>query len=170
MLSPEAQKAERTRYVDEAQETAKGCVTHFGGSGLRLRKNGKIVPPEDVELFQYFMSQLTSRDTSPQAFDQIIDDFRARFPLAKGWISWWLRPANASMIFPAKSRMDVELVDQIPNTSNPVEHQHSLLHRSNGIDQDLIPGIKKLHLYIEKIHDEYQAIKGALFCYLQIYL
>lgn len=163
-LSPEAQKVEHAQCVLEAQNTAKGCKTHFNGSVLRIQRNERLVPSEKRELFQHFINTLTSEDTLEQQFGDAVRELRSNFPGIEGWLSWWLRPANAQMIFPVKRRMDRTLADETPNTTNGVESQHSLLHRAHwqGVDQDLITGIKKLHLFIEKTHTEYLAIKGIL--------
>ncbi|KAF7973102.1 hypothetical protein HWV62_16208 [Athelia sp. TMB] len=59
--------------------------------------------------------------------------------------------------------MDLKLSLQMPYTTNGIEHVHSLSHRAIGIDQELVPGIKKLHLFIEKTHTEYLAIKAGHF-------
>lgn len=159
-LSKEARAVERDRFLKEALATVRGCLTHFNGSGLRLKRNGGVVSPEQADLFLHLIHELTSHDTSLPEFGKAVSKIRSNFPKSEGWLSWWLRPSIASTIFPIKSLMDTELADQIPATSNPVEHQHSLLHRANGIDHDLIPGIKKLHLNIEKIHQHYLAVKG----------
>jgi hypothetical protein len=160
-LSPEAQAAERARFLKEAQETLKGCATHFNGSVLRIKRSHGLVPPERADEFQALIYQLMSQDTTSEEFDQVATEIESEFPHIKGWLKWWLRPANASMIFPAKLAMSDEVSQATPNTSNPIEHRFSLLHRAVGTDQDLIPGIKKLYLHVEEMHKRYLAIKGS---------
>jgi hypothetical protein len=63
-----------------------------------------------------------SQDTTLEEFDQIATEIESEFPHIKGWLKWWLRPANASMIFPAKLAMSDEVSQATPNTSNPIEH------------------------------------------------
>jgi len=58
--------------------------------------------------------------------------------------------------------MSPELSEHLPDTSNPIEHWHFLLHRAVGIDNDLFTGIKKLHLHMEEMEVRYNAIKGQL--------
>ena len=64
------------------------------------------------------------------------------------------------MIFPACSFVDPAVAEQVLFTSNPAEHQHSLLHHAVGVDRDLIPGAKKLFLHVSEIESQYRAIKG----------
>jgi hypothetical protein len=129
-LSTEAQDAERSRYVQDAQDTLKGCATHFNGSVLRIKRNLALVPSEQTDVFQGFIYQLLSQDTTSSGFDKVAKEIESEFPRIKGWLKWWLRPANASMIFPAKRTMSEGVSDATPTTSNPIEHQFSLLHRS----------------------------------------
>ena len=103
---------------------------------------------------------LCSHNSSHQDFDDAINALCSTFPKINGWLSWWLRPAFASMIFPACSFVDPAVAEQVPSTSNPAEHQDSLLHHAVGVDQDLIPGAKKLFLHISEIESQYRAIKG----------
>lgn len=167
-LSAESQAIERARYVKEAREVVRGCATHFNGSTLRIKRNGNIVPSGSADHFQSLINELLAKETTLAAFDQAVEELKAEFPAAEGWLMWWLRPRNAMMIFPIKSKMDLKLQKQLPKTSNPVEHQHSLLHRSNGVDQDLVSGIKKLHLNVERLHDHYRAVIGTKYHHFSI--
>lgn len=65
------------------------------------------------------------------------------------------------MIFPACSKVNPAVLTQVPSTSNPAEHSHSLLHHAVGTDHDLIPGIKRLFLYVQEIEAQYNAIKST---------
>lgn len=76
------------------------------------------------------------------------------------WLSWWLRPTLRSLIFPAYSSLDPEIAIQVPRTSNAAEHSHSLLHNAVGTDQDLIPGIKRIHLHVKELEAQYSSIHG----------
>ncbi|KAJ7680004.1 hypothetical protein B0H14DRAFT_2655499 [Mycena olivaceomarginata] len=67
------------------------------------------------------------------------------------------------MIFPAKSSADPELAAKAPSTTNPIEHQHSLLHHAVGKDQELLPGIEKLFLHVREMENKYNAIKDGHF-------
>jgi hypothetical protein len=76
------------------------------------------------------------------------------------WLSWWMHSMHRSMMFPAYSEVDPSIAIQVPKTSNAAEHSHSLLHHAIGTDQDLIPGIEKLHLHVRQLKSQYNTIKG----------
>ncbi|KAJ7893655.1 hypothetical protein B0H14DRAFT_2559638 [Mycena olivaceomarginata] len=67
------------------------------------------------------------------------------------------------MIFPAKSAVDPEVAAKVPSTSNPIEHQHSLLHHAVGKDQELVPGMEKIFLHVREMEKKYLAIKDGHF-------
>jgi hypothetical protein len=159
-LSKKAQDAERSRYVQEAQDMLKGCATHFNSSVLRIKRNLALVPSEQTNIFQGLIYQLLSQDTTSSGFDKVAKEVETLFHRIKGWLKWWLHPANASMIFAAKCTMSEGVSDATPTTSNPIEHQFSPLHCAISTNQDLILGIKKLHLHMDELHNQYLAIKG----------
>ncbi|KAH7908555.1 hypothetical protein BJ138DRAFT_1128352 [Hygrophoropsis aurantiaca] len=63
-LSPEAQNIERQHLVKEASEVQIGCDVHFWRSATRLKKNGALVPAEDVPHFDLLIHQLLSVQTT----------------------------------------------------------------------------------------------------------
>ena len=91
-------------------------------------------------------------------FDATVASFHISFDHLTNWMSWWLRPSIASMIFPSKRAMTEELAAQLPNTSNPVETQHSLLHHGAGKNHEPVSGMKAIHLQVEGLRREYEAI------------
>ncbi|PPQ85658.1 hypothetical protein CVT25_012787 [Psilocybe cyanescens] len=90
----------------------------------------------------------------------MVQEIQASFPQIDAWLSWWLCPKVASMIFPACNVTDPTVIAQVSRTGNPAEHNHSLLHHAVGKYQDLIPGIKKLFLHVEELERQYNAIKS----------
>jgi inorganic triphosphatase YgiF len=159
-LTKASQEIERNAYLKEAREAEVGCEVHFRRSAKRLKTNGSLIPREHIETFNDLLHTLLSQHSSRQDFDDAINTLRSTFPKINGWLSWWLRPAFASMIFPACSFVDPAVAEQVPSTSNPAKHQHSLLHHAVGVDQDLIPGTKKLFLHVSEVESQYRAIKG----------
>ncbi|KII94260.1 hypothetical protein PLICRDRAFT_171919 [Plicaturopsis crispa FD-325 SS-3] len=162
-LSNEAIAVERRRYIEEARAAEIGCETHFYRSSTRLKKNGLLVPPALINTFDDYIRQLMSVDTDDAQFAAVVRDFNVDFPRCHGWLKWWLRPTIASMIFASKRVMESELMKKYPTSSNPVEHQHSLLHHATQIDNDLIPGIKGLYLHIRELEEQYNAIRAGHF-------
>jgi len=39
-------------------------------------------------------------------------------------MEWWMRPAHASMLFHSDKKMDIEIWDSIPKTTNAQEAMH----------------------------------------------
>jgi hypothetical protein len=66
------------------------------------------------------------------------------------------------MIFPALSVVNPELADKVPSTTNPIEHQHSLLHHATGTDMDLVQGAENIWLHVRELEKQYDAIKGMI--------
>ena len=133
---------------------------------LHIKRSETLVPPACLQDFDSHIHQLMSPDTTSDQFDQVVDEICTQFPHIKGWMKWWLRPVNASMIFPTKRTMSPKLAEKVPNTSNAVEHRHLNLHMAIGTDHDLFSGIQNLYLHMQEMEAHYNAIKGILFCYL----
>jgi hypothetical protein len=93
-------------------------------------------------------------------------ELRRRFPKIKWWLNWWQRPTIATMIFPACSIMDPKVATEIPRTTNPVEHQHSLLHYATGTQHDLLTGIKKIYGHVHELELQYNAITGMFLLFI----
>lgn len=160
-LSDTARVAQRAAYLEEASQAQRGCVTHFQRSGTRLKSNNALVPVELVKTFDTLTRIMLSEDTTPSQFDNAVRQLRMHFPRIHGWLEWWLKPTVASMIFPAKTVLDPSVMAEVPNTSNPIEHQHYLLHHATGIDHDLIKGIENIYLHVQEMEAQYKAIASA---------
>ena len=159
-LTKASQEIERNAYLDEAKEAEVGCEVHFLRSAKRLKKNGSLIPQDLTETFNDLLHSLLSQHSSRDDFNDTVNTLHSTFPKINGWLSWWLHPTFASMIFPACSSVDQNVAEQVPSTTNPAEHRHSLLHHAVGVDQDLIPGVRKIFLHVSQIESQYKAIKG----------
>ncbi|KAJ6535381.1 hypothetical protein DFH09DRAFT_1091717 [Mycena vulgaris] len=162
-LSKEAQAAERRHLVREAEEAEVGCEVHFWRSADHVKKTHSLVPPELANTFEKSLRELLSPTTTSERFDAVILALKTTFPAIKNWVGWWERRSIASMIFPAKSAVDRALAAKVPSTSNPIEHQHSLLHHAVGKDQELLPGIEKIYLHVREMEKKFDAIKAGHF-------
>ncbi|KAJ7107524.1 hypothetical protein C8R44DRAFT_744708 [Mycena epipterygia] len=163
LLSTAAQVAERRQLVVEAETAEVGCGLHFCRSGERIMKTHSLVPPVSAPIFSDALRELLSPITTSDRFDAVILTLKTTFPRTKDWISWWERRPIASMIFPAKSAVDREIAAQVPSTSNPIEHSHSLLHHAVGKDQELLPGIEKIYMHVREMEKKHSAIKAGHF-------
>lgn len=159
-LAPEAYKAQREHYLTEAKEAQRGCTVHFWRSATRLKRNAALIERERCDTFDRYLHHIVDKDTSQEEFTATIRSLLTDFPKVRGWLEWWLRPAIASMIFPSQSKLDPAVAEQVPSTSNPVEHQHALLHHATGKDHDFLPGIKKLYMHVGERESQYNAIRG----------
>lgn len=147
--------------IREAETMEIGCDVHFERSLLRVRKTAAIVNPELGPRFENLIRILRGRHTTLAEFEEAKAALLKAFPRLKPWISWWMdQPSIASMIFPVKSVVDPSLRDQVPSTSNPVEHQHSLLNHSVGSHHDLVPGATLLPKHDLELEAQYKAVKG----------
>lgn len=160
-LEPSEVKLERAKFLKEAEEIKSGCETHFIRSAVKLASNTELIPSEDHSFFMQSCYRLISSRTTVEEYHEIMSELRRRFPKIKWWLNWWQRPAIASMIFPARSEMDRQIAGNIPRTSNPVEHQHSLLHHAVGTHHDLLTGIKKIYAHVHELELQYKAINGV---------
>ena len=165
-ISREAQDVERSRLLQEASKYQQGCKTHFQRSVMRLKKDTHIVPVHLRDTFQECVNILLSTH-SREEYEDTMRRLRSGFPsIMKAWISWWARPHVASMIFPACRRDGDEDDDfrdsEVPQTSNPIETQHSLLHRATGKGYDLVPGIEAIFGYVRQLTTQYAAVKGTV--------
>ncbi|KAK7008269.1 hypothetical protein R3P38DRAFT_2551988, partial [Favolaschia claudopus] len=163
MLDQAAKDVQRELLVQEAQRTQVGCELHFQRSAVRIKKNGALVPLESVDVFDAGIRRMLSKNTSPEDFTNTVNTLKKTFPRIVGWINWWLRPAIASMIFPARSVVDPDLAAQVPSTTNPIEHAHSLLHHATGIDMDMVQGAENIWLHVRELEKQYDAIKAGHF-------
>ncbi|KAJ7216099.1 hypothetical protein GGX14DRAFT_607331 [Mycena pura] len=162
-LSKQAQAVERRQLVLEAEKAEVGCEVHFWRSADHVKKTHSLVPPEQAGAFERILRELLSPRTTSECFDTVIQTFKTTFPPLKNWIGWWERRSIASMIFPAKSSTDPTVASKVPSTSNPIEHQHSLLHHAVGRDHELLPGIEKIWLHVEEMRKKSDAIKAGHF-------
>ncbi|KAF9552183.1 hypothetical protein CPC08DRAFT_728802 [Agrocybe pediades] len=159
-LTLQSQAIERAAYLKEAESAERGCDFHFWQSAERLTSNASLIPVADVPDFNRQLRIMTSRSTSLEDFNAAVKRIKDSYKRVGSWLSWWLRPAFASMIFPAVSSMDPNLSTQVPSTANAAEHSHSLLHHASGKNHDLVQGIEMLYLHVEEMEKQHSAIKG----------
>ncbi|TBU52815.1 hypothetical protein BD310DRAFT_995754 [Dichomitus squalens] len=154
-LSAAAQKLERARFLEDASKYQQGCRVHFQRSVMRIKKDKAIVPAHLQDTFETSINTLLDT-TSAEVFTMTMQRLRTDFPtVLQGRISWWEQDHIAAMIFPALQQgPDVEFRhSEIPQTSNPIETQHSLLHHATGKSHQIPQGIKAL--------SQYDAAKGT---------
>ena len=159
-MTVDLQEAHRKLLQAEAQTMHRGCEVHYGCSLLRLRSNGSLVPPEKMSRFNSITAGMRSPDVTPEEFLAMVAEFRVDFPKLAGWLDWWLRPTVAPTIFPSCTRTVATRLLETSATSNPIEGQHSLLHRATRTDLDVLEGIRYLYKHMARFEKQYLAIEG----------
>ena len=104
---------------------------------------------------------MLSLDSDRAQFDEAVSRLKETFPKLKGWIKWWIKDSIAHMIFPACSKMASSLTSRTPDTSNPVESHHSLLHHGSGKNHDPIVGMHQIWLHVNQLKGYYDSTVGA---------
>ncbi|KAJ7580081.1 hypothetical protein C8J56DRAFT_795609 [Mycena floridula] len=145
------------KLIKAATEYQKGCEFHFSESTTRIRRT---IPAVELPLFNELVHTLQHSEKLKE-YNQAVKTFIASFPDQKGWLIWWLQENVARTIFAAKRAMAPKLASMIPNTTNPIENQHSLLHHATGTKHGLIEGFEDMYLFVDEIETRYDAIKSG---------
>ncbi|KAH6913743.1 hypothetical protein BKA70DRAFT_1518446 [Coprinopsis sp. MPI-PUGE-AT-0042] len=159
-LSPTVQEAQQKAWRDEALEAQRGCRVHFTRSALRIESTHALVKPEDQQKFRGLTYRLLDTDDETR-FKESCDELLRCFPTIDAWLRWWLQPKIACMAFRSKSKMAEDIRSMVPETSNPVEHQHSLLNHAVGTQNDLFEGIGKLFKHINELEAQHRAVRDG---------
>ncbi|KAF8174426.1 hypothetical protein K438DRAFT_2023131 [Mycena galopus ATCC 62051] len=95
------------------------------------------------DLFANFANKLLHQHTLKD-LEACARDFSRQFPLAKPWISWWMRPSHLSMLFLVASGMRRKLWNSLPGTTNGGESMHHRFYRMVGRRNQLFYGLEGL--------------------------
>ncbi|KAF5379616.1 hypothetical protein D9757_009228 [Collybiopsis confluens] len=132
-----------------AAKLLKGCHYHFQKSVTRMAHIGAIIPHESKQQFKNLCSELTTVVTQHE-FNAAVAQLRERWPKTSHWLTWWLAPDHARMIFPSQQTMSPELAAQLPDTTNAEEAMHATIYRVVGsLHNPLFRGLDGL-LNVEK--------------------
>jgi len=89
------------------QKFYKFCRVHFIRSLTRVARNGAVIQPREEKNFKDdVMSLLDIQDFNE--FERAILTFKQRYPRANKWISWYLLPQRAQIMFPACKTITAE--------------------------------------------------------------
>ncbi|KAF8061718.1 hypothetical protein FPV67DRAFT_293744 [Lyophyllum atratum] len=128
-LARSAREAQHQHFIAEAQKFAIGCEIHFHRSFRRIKN---LTQKDELDALEENVAILLRRSTSSLEFDDAVRQLRKLYPNLKGWLDWWLRPRISSMIFPARSTVDPEIVKQVPSSSNAAENQKNVSGSDTG--------------------------------------
>ncbi|KAF8810586.1 hypothetical protein BYT27DRAFT_7221923 [Phlegmacium glaucopus] len=133
---------------------------------LLARING-AVPPNLKEAFtEQALGLLHCSNT--EEFHHRAGLIVCNFPKLKPWMEWWMRPAHASMLFKSERKMEIEIWDSIPKTTNTQEAMHWKLYCMCGRDHAFLEGMYALFGVAEYYQCLWDAVsKGAPIRYVK---
>lgn len=141
-----------------AQAILLGCRVHWQRSVFRVRA---MVKDEHQLRFDELIRILDGAETTADEFLAAIDALYREYEELRGWISWWLLPANASMVFRAIQLMSPELQQRISSSTNAAESSHNQLYAAAGKNHDLVEGCRRLFIVQSQVEAHYKAIIGV---------
>ncbi|KAF7372007.1 hypothetical protein MVEN_00058900 [Mycena venus] len=153
------------RDAAELREAAikllKGCAQHFRNQVTRIKKISGVVDPAQIDVFENYARELLEcKDI--QEFTTLAGKFKAAFPRAETWFSWWELPSHACMLFPSFRIMNSKLWNSIPGTTNAQEAMHFKLYAALGRKLGLMEGLKGLVAFAEYYRTQFEAKKHGL--------
>ncbi|KAJ6473065.1 hypothetical protein C8R45DRAFT_1163444 [Mycena sanguinolenta] len=125
-----------------------GVLNTFARESPGAKKISGVVPPEQAAAFEYRVLALLDAADSEQ--------FQARaaavirdFPKTESWLRWWMRESHAVMLFASERKMDPDIWDSIPDSTNPEEALHWKLYCAVGRLHALMEGLRSLYAVAE---------------------
>ncbi|KAJ6479417.1 hypothetical protein C8R47DRAFT_1050409, partial [Mycena vitilis] len=126
-----------------ASELLKGCGQHFENQITRIARISRIVSPDQQSEFRKLARDLL-RQTTMEDLLACANVLTLKFPGAKPWVGWWMRPAHASMLFLVASKMSLVLWKSLPATTNSAESMNHRVYRMIGRRNPLFYGLEGL--------------------------
>lgn len=159
------QEVARKAWAKRGTACLLGCQFHWRKSVVRVKNNINMISLDHTEYFEELTAQLLTCDAGQ--FESTVLLINRNFPAATFWLDWWIRTANATLIFDCKKHMAEEFRGMHPKTSNAVESLHKNIYNACGINQatnerfSLLRGIRVLHQYERSVaRDHFNAAKG----------
>ena len=85
-----------------------------------------VIPPNDKSEFKHKCRALLTAELD--IFLETVTYIQQKWPNTVNWLSWWLIPENAQMIFKALQVMTPELAAKLPETTNAEESMHAIIN------------------------------------------
>ena len=147
---------------EAASSLLRGCQEHFRAGVTRLSWISGVIPLDKKDAFVHHTLSLLLVQTK--------DDFSVRaklilcdFPKTASWLEWWIRPAHASMLFKAHRKMEIDIWDSIPVTTNAEEAMHWKLYAATGRNHSFLEGLQALYAVAAYYECTYQEKTSASF-------
>ncbi|KIK58866.1 hypothetical protein GYMLUDRAFT_245649 [Collybiopsis luxurians FD-317 M1] len=77
--------------------------------------------------FWMLCDSLTTMENHAE-FNHTVAAIQRQWPKASQWLSWWLTPDHARMLFPSQHTMPENLADKLPDATNAEEAMHATIY------------------------------------------
>lgn len=151
----------RDELASAAKSLLKGCREHFRAAVTRIKRISAVIPPEEIDLFESMALGLLNVDTPSQFHSQALDLIH-KFPLTRPWMSWWMQPSSASMLFESHRMMDINLWNSLPATTNAEEAMHFRIKMAIGYDMSFLDGLDGLYRFTSMLELKMKGSLGML--------
>lgn len=105
---------------EEARTLMKGCQQHYLDGVMRVKKIVSAAHPGFGLVFENMAKSLLNAATLDELDKQAAMLLRD-FAISEGWLEWWMRPRNKSMLFAVATKMTEEMWRSLPLSNNPSE-------------------------------------------------
>lgn len=164
-LRQESNVRTEEKLREDAIAVLKGCREHFRKGVTRVSKISAIVHPSQSSDFQGQAHALLDLEDT-EKFLNAAHVFMETYPKVIPWLSWWMRPAHASMLFTSERSMAPAIWDSIPDTTNAEEAMHWKLYAAIGKHQSFFQGMEGLFKFTEYFNRIMAAKLGEYMGYL----
>ena len=137
----------------------RACIRHFEQQVDRVSHIAEAVDPELDEHFRSRAKALL-RSGDSNEFLRRVNALLVEFPLTEPWLGWYRRPSHAQMLFESERRMEADIWDSIPDTTNAEEAMHWTLYCGFGRKHEFFAGLNALARFTEHIEKLYKAKEG----------
>lgn len=151
-------------HEDAAEHLLRGCQEHFCAAVTRVTRINGAVPPDKKEVFTKRALGLLNCSTS-ENFELQAKLIICDFPKLSSWMEWWMRPAHASMLFESERKMNVEIWEGLPSTTNSEEAMHAKFYKACGCNHTFLEGMNVLYAFA--LHFEH--LFRAVTCWLTVF-
>ncbi|EIW84332.1 hypothetical protein CONPUDRAFT_142660 [Coniophora puteana RWD-64-598 SS2] len=140
---------------DAAKRCLKGCHQHFIAGTTRLKRTGIIHSDRNSKSYFDMCIREMMNTHDHHQFQTMVSQLRERFPKAKSWLDWWLRPEHAALIFESQRKMKPPIWEAIPFSTNASEAMHAQIYRAISNNFALMEGLNglyALHQYFFRLY------------------
>ncbi|KAF5319194.1 hypothetical protein D9619_008741 [Psilocybe cf. subviscida] len=134
----------------------RACKRHFEQQVDRVSNIAEAVKPESKEHFRSRGKALLNSGDSRE-FLRRVDALLGEFPQTTPWLGWYRRPSHAQMLFETERRMEADIWESIPDTTNAEEAMHWTLYCGFGRKHEFFAGMNALARFTDHIEKLYKA-------------